>query len=380
MKVKPIYLVPGCMLAEDVYKHSNTPLMRKKTVLTEDYIQILQKFLVEHVQVESTLINGDLFTPKERIMDNDVKTESNLVSQQPLETSNQTIFTDRYLSGVQQYKKMFKNWQGGAKVDAYEIRKVFLPLYDTNPSKDELLHLHNYTTKHDYLYYHSVAVSIFSSMLGKRLGLKNGEVIQLGIAGLLADCGMAKVPFKVFEKKGPLTAEEYKEVKKHPVTSYRMLEKVPGLSKKAMLGIVQHHEREDGSGYPLKVKGMKLHQYAKIIAIADVFHAMASERYYRPKKNPYRVIAFLKQDQFGKLDHVLLNEFIHMMLDLSIGRKVRLNNGCTGEVLFQNKHYPTSPTIKVDGKKIIDLAKHPELIIEEELPWENQVESQELKE
>lgn len=358
MNVKTQYLASGCILAQDVLKQSNNPLMKKHTVLTSDHIQLLNLFLVDQVHVESKLVDGKAFMPKEVIKEKNVKKNIRIGS---------TDFVDRFLKAVQQYKRLFTHWRGGTKVDAYAVRKIFLPLYEAEPSRDELMLLHHYSTKKDYIYYHSVAVSILSSLLGKRMGFESGEVIQLGLAGLLSDAGMAKLSFNVFEKKAPLTSLEYEEVKKHPVIGYRMLKDIPGFTSEALLGILQHHEREDGSGYPLNVKYQKLHMYAKIIAIVDVYHAMTSERHYRTKQSPYKVIASLRTDHFGRLDHSVVEEFTHMMVDLSIGRKVRLNNNQIGEVIYSQSKQPTRPIIKMEDGTHLDLTKHPQLIVEEEL-------------
>jgi len=362
MKVNINELKPGCILTADVWKSSNTPLLRKKTVLSIDHIRILNVFLVNNVFVEQKLVNGQVFKPNHIIQDKNEDKDSEM------ETVKVDSFFDRYLKAVQQYKKLFMNWQAGTKIDTFSVRKVFLPLYENEPTKDELMQLHHYSTKEDYIYYHSVSVSVFSYMLGKKVGLEKGEVIQLGLAGLLSDCGMSKLSFNVFDKKESLTAEEYEEVKKHPVLGYRMLEDNPGFSKNALLGIIQHHEREDGSGYPLHLEADQLNHFSKIIAVADVYHAMTSERKYRSKQSPYRVMGSLKIDQFGKLDHNLLNHFLQLMLDLSIGRKVRLNNGLVGEVLYQNVQDITRPIVKVNGEELFDLGKMTDVFIQEELP------------
>ncbi|RKL66006.1 phosphohydrolase [Salipaludibacillus neizhouensis] len=361
MNIKINFLLPGCILAQDVFKLSNSPLIKKKTVITPHHIEILKLFLVKDVHVEPKLVNGKTFMPK------DIINEKNNVQKPLVKKRENKTFIDLYLKAVQQYKKLFTNWQGGTKVEAFSVRKIFLPLFETEPSKEELMQLHHYSTKNDYIYYHSVAVSILSYMIGKRTGLENAEVIQLGLAGLLSDAGMSKLSFNVFDQQSQLTSTQYEEVKKHPIFGYRMLEDVPGFRKEALLGILQHHEREDGTGYPIQVNSKKLHLYAKIIAIADVYHAMTSERYYRKKQSPYKVIASLKIDQFGRLDHNLIETFTHMMIDLSIGSKVRLNNNQIGEVIFQQVKYPTRPIIKLDDDSHIDLTKHVDIVIEEEL-------------
>ncbi|MBU9722290.1 MULTISPECIES: HD-GYP domain-containing protein [Bacillaceae] len=358
MMVNTYHLIPGCIIKDDIYKSTNSPLIRKNTVVTKEILDVLHIFMIPSVNVEATLENGSLFKPKEVKSDNE-----HLITQTNYRPERST-FIDQYLTSVKQYKRLFKQWQGGSKVEAYTIRSIFLPLYKHTPTKKELMQLHTLGTKADYIYFHSVAVSVYSFMLGKKLNLKNGEIIQLGLSALLADCGMAKVPFNVFEKPSPLSVEQYKEVKKHPLQGYRMLENIPGFSKAALLGVLQHHEREDGSGYPIKLKGDKIHTYAKIIAICDIYHAMISERLYCKKKSPYKVMEDLLKSHFGKIDHVILNKFLNMVVDLSIGKKVRLNNGAIGEIIFVEEIEPLRPMVKLEDENLLSLKSHPEFYID----------------
>lgn len=349
MIVKTNSLVPGCILAEDVYKKTNTPLMKKNTVLTEEHIKVLKIFLVPEVKIESKRIDGKVVR-RER--------------QDEISHYENSNFIDKYLQAVQLYKKQFTNWQAGIKVDPYKIRKIVLPLIDLTPTKEELISLHHYCTKNDYIIYHSVAVSILSAEVGKRMKLNRADIIQLGIAGLLADCGMAKLPFNVFEKTGPITLQEFEEVKKHPILGYRMLEDVPGFSKRVLIGVLQHHEREDGSGYPMNLKSDKIHLFPKIIAVCDIYHAMSSERPYKAKQSPFVAIESLQKDHFGKIDPVILKYFTDTMLDLSIGRKVVLNNNEVGKIVFVDENEITRPIVQIKKGKLLNLKNHKELHIE----------------
>ncbi|ADU28301.1 HD-GYP domain-containing protein [Evansella cellulosilytica] len=356
MKVKIEYLIPGTILAEDIYKKTNTPIMKKKTVLTNELINILKIFMVPSVTIENKLENGSLF-----------KANSVIVEDAKRKDTIEDPFIDRYLFAVQQFKKLFNHWQGGTKVDAFAVRKVFLPLYNKTPKKEDLIQLHHYSNKNEYIYFHSVAVSVLSSLVGRKMGLSNGEVIQLGLSGLLSDCGMAKLPFNVFEKKGALTIDEYEQVKTHPLFGYRMLEDVAGFTKEALLGVLQHHEREDGSGYQYKLKSNKIHLFAKIISICDIYHAMTSERHYRTKKSPYKVIESLRKEHFGKIDHIVLHHFTQVILDLSIGTKVRLSSNDIGEIVFLDEKEPTRPTIKLENGNLFELTSHHDVYVEEQL-------------
>ncbi|PRO64333.1 HD-GYP domain-containing protein [Alkalicoccus urumqiensis] len=353
-------LVPGCILKEDVYKKTSKPIMRKKTVLGKDHLQILQTFLVQSVYVEPKLVDGTTFKPSQVI-----KEDREDPKQTPGQFDDQDSFMNRYLRAVQRYKKEFLRWQGRMKIEPYAAREIFLPLYEKEPTKQELMDLHHYSSADQYIFHHAVAVSIYSSLLGRKMGMENADIIQLGLAGLLADCGMARISFDIYKKKDSLNREQYEEVKKHPVFSYRMLEEVPGFNKKALLGVLQHHEREDGSGYPLHVTSQKLHPFAKIIGIADVFHAMSAERRYRKKQSPYRVLELLQTDEFGKLDDTCVRDFLELLLDLSPGSVVRLSNGLSARVVESGGAHPTRPVLELQTGERMDLRTQPNIFITE---------------
>jgi HD-GYP domain-containing protein (c-di-GMP phosphodiesterase class II) len=360
MKVKTEYLIPGCILNEDVYKSTNIPLLKKKTILTDKLISILHIFLIRTVNVENKLVDGSFYKPEE-VIEEDV-----LIPEEPA-IKEESRFISVFLQAVQKYKKLFLNWQSGSKVDLNVIRKEFIPLLRLSPSKEEMLDLHHYGSKNDYHYYHAVAVAVLSVSLGRKYNLSEGELIQLGLSALLADCGMARLPYNVYGQQGPLTSEEYNEVRKHPLLGYKMLEGIPGLTKAALLGVLQHQEREDGSGYPLKTKGKKIHLYAKIIMVCDMYHAMTSERCYRAKQSPYRVLESISKDNFGKIDHYCLQQFIQLISNLSIGVKVRLNNGWIGTIIYIDESVPMRPLLQVENNEMINLLNYSDLYIEQQL-------------
>ncbi|OIJ21928.1 phosphohydrolase [Anaerobacillus alkalidiazotrophicus] len=357
MKVKPNQLELGCILSKDVLTISDGVLMRKKTVLTEEYIHVLKAFLVDAVEVEATLVNGQPFTPKEVIEPEIEETKK----------SSNKSFIDLYLEAVQTYTDMFKSWQAGSKVDILGIRQILLPLLDKlGEQPNELISLHHYAAKEAYIFHHAVTLGLLSAYLGKKLNYSKAEQIQLGIAGMMSDSGMAKIPYRILEKKGPLTALEYDEIKKHPLYSYQMIKDVPGITEAVLVGILQHHEREDSTGYPMKLPSTKLHKFSRIIAVIDIFHAMTSERPYKAKQSPYRVIELIIKDNFGKYDLNVVRVLCNLIANFIIGDKVRLNNNDIAEVIFIEPHAPTRPMVKVeDTGEIIKLANRSDLYLEE---------------
>jgi HD-GYP domain-containing protein (c-di-GMP phosphodiesterase class II) len=358
MRVKPNQLDVGCILSKDVNCFSNQ-LIRKKTVLHEKYINVLKAFLIEEVEVEATLANGKLFFPKEVTEFEDEKPKNI-----PLEKKS---FMDEYLQAVQIYKKLFQGWQAGMKVDILIIRKTLLSLLEKlNEDPDEITSIHHYATKDDYIFHHAVSVGVLSAYLARKLNYNSAEEIQVGIAGMMSDSGMAKIPNSILNKKGHLTSSEYEEMKNHSMFSYQMIKGIPGVTDAVLLGVLQHHEREDGSGYPMSVSSQKLHKFSKIIAVVDVFHAMTSERSYKKKQSPFKVIELIEKDNFGMFDIKVVQMLAMLISNFSVGTMIRLNNGDIGEVVFLEPHAPNRPMIRIEGtNEFVKLANRSDLYIEE---------------
>ncbi|MBE4907926.1 HD-GYP domain-containing protein [Bacillus luteolus] len=356
MRVSTNQLQTGCILTKDILSLTNKPIVPKKTVLTDDHIDVIKAFLVKDIYVDSMLVNGEPFRPTE-VLDEEEITE----------TVEVESTTGQYLKTVQEYKKLFSNWQAGAQIDIAKVRNIIIPLFERmiDYPKD-ILQLHHYATKDDYLSHHSVVVGLLSGLIGKKLNYDKGECIQLMLAGLLSDCGMSKIDPRILSKKSSLTSSEYSEVKNHPLHSYRMLEKIPVLKESVKLAVFQHHERVDGSGYMLGVTGEKLHPFGKIVAVADIFNAMISERPYSGKQAPFKVLEQIIQDSFGKFDLKTVQALTSIVANLTIGTNVRLSSGQIGEVVFVETKSPTRPMVKLtQTSEFIQLDKNREIYIEE---------------
>lgn len=355
MRVNLKEVQEGCILSADVFSRTNRPIFPKKTVLTTSLIEVLKAFLTYEVEVEKTLIDGTRFLPS--------GSESSEAGERG--EKDQLSFTDLFLRSVNEYKKEFLSWQSGLPIDISKIRMLLLPLLDKiekNPF--EVFNLHRFSTVNDYSYQHPVAVGVISGWIGKKLDLEKGEWLQLALAGCLADCGMTKINPRILNKKTPLTIREYEEVKKHPVFSYKMVQNISVLRQDAKVAILQHHERLDGSGYPLKSKAV--HQYAKIIAIADTLHAMTSERLYRSKQSPFNVLEMIFEDSFGKFDLEIVRAISSSIVDFSPGDQVRLSDGRIAEILFTDQKAPTRPLIKISTtNEIVQLERNRHLHIVE---------------
>lgn len=358
MHVKISDLQEGCILSEDVFSKTNRPIVKKTTVITNFHIQVLRAFGVREVEVENFLVDGVPF----QAFDESYKKSTGV-------QQSKFSFTDLFLKAAYQFKKEFNSWQSGLPVDIKKVRVILMPLLKKmNNNPNEIFNLYRFSTKETYPYQHPIAVGIISGFIGQKMNLEKGGWLQAALAGCLADCGMAKIPPAILNKKTTLTIEEYNEVKKHPIYSYRMVKNVPSLRKEAKNAILLHHERLDGSGYPLGKDSTSIPQYARIIAVADIFHAMTSERAYRSKQSPYRVMEVIREDSFGKFDITIIQRLISNMVHFSTGDYVRLSDGRIAEILFVDEKSLTRPLIKiVDSSEIVNLAQNRPLFIDEVL-------------
>lgn len=143
-----------------------------------------------------------------------------------------------------------------------------------------------------------------------------------------------------------------------------MIETLPAMKEEMKLAIYQHHERLDGSGYVEGLKLGKISNFSQIIAIADTFHAMTSERVYRSKESPFKVIEMIKESEFGKFDIKIVQALVDLVAGLPIGTTIELSNLEVGEIMFSNSYTPTRPLIKlINTGEIIDLSKQRNLYI-----------------
>jgi HD-GYP domain-containing protein (c-di-GMP phosphodiesterase class II) len=148
--------------------------------------------------------------------------------------------------------------------------------------------------KDPYTRGHSDRVSKFAMLLARAAKLSEGEIKQAGDGGLLHDIGKIGVSEKILCKPTHLDPEEFAQIQEHPRLGYKILKDIPQV-RDLLLGMLQHHERWDGSGYPDKLKGEKISQLGRILCIADCFDAMTSARFYRPARSISEVRAEIKR-------------------------------------------------------------------------------------
>lgn len=362
--IKTSDLRPGFILSEDLFVNTIYPIVRKDTELSSEHLEVLNAFGVKKVKIHERLI-----VKKEQMLEDD--SEGTVDPDEILAKTSmrQTDLQTQYSETVHKYKKEFLGWRAGIRPDIAKVRSMVIPLLERwSEQKKRLATLNELSTPADYMYHHSIAVGLLASAIGSQVGFPKGEILQLGLAGALADCGMSKIEMSITEKAAFLTKEEFNEVKKHTIFSYQMLQDTPLLRHEMKLAILQHHERLDGSGYPRGDKMNQVSVHSQILAVADVFHAMTSERIYRSKESPFKVIEMIKEEEFGKFDIKVVTALLDIVGNLSIGMKVLVTNGVVGEVIFVHRDARLRPILKItEDNSILDLTINRHLAIEKVL-------------
>jgi len=182
---------------------------------------------------------------------------------------------------------------------------------------------------------------------GKHLGFEMQVLKEVGIGALLHDVGKTIVPPTILNKEGKLSEEEFVMIKKHAEYSRKLLEQTHGISDTAITMAGQHHERMDGSGYPLCIKGDEISYYSRAVAIADVYDAMTSIRCYHDKCPPTEVLKKMYEWSSYHFDRTLVEQFIRCVGIHPVGTLVRLESGLIGVVLQKGEKSLMQPVVRI---------------------------------
>ena len=197
----------------------------------------------------------------------------------------------------------------------------------------------------NYTQIHSVNVALISALIGQGLGYKSALLSELILAAFLHDLGRKQIPLMIMDKPGLLTPQEFEYVKKH-VNPERinLSNKVPNSIKEV---IQQHHERWDGSGYPRGLTQNAIHPYAQIVAVADVFHALISDRPYRQALSLNDAFEWVRSGAGTQFNPEVVKIFDEVITLYPPGAMVVLNTGETGRVIKTPKGCSNRPQIRL---------------------------------
>jgi HD-GYP domain-containing protein (c-di-GMP phosphodiesterase class II) len=219
----------------------------------------------------------------------------------------------------------------------------------------------------------SVNTAILAARIAMALKLPPHKIMSVITGSLLHDAGMLKLPKLLLEKNGALSEKELQLIQSHPLSSYKIIKQL-GYPDDVAIIAYQHHERWDGQGYPKKAVAQQIDIRARIVAVADAFEAMVSEKPYRTSMEGSQAVRVLYADNGRRFDPEVLKAFIRTMGIYPIGSFVLLNNNAIGRVLSVDGSVPLRPQLEIliDDRnqvykpgegKIVDLIQDKDLFI-----------------
>lgn len=334
-----MYFVPieevkeGMKLGRPIYSFTGQVLLQKGITLTSAYINKLKQLGYNGVYVYDSLCS---------------------------EIENSSIIPDNVKFKINEY--VYKTFTSKElNNDIYNIQQLENTLkyvIEYLWKQNNLMYNLDLIRQQDtYLYEHSINVMIIAVIMGIKKGFDKEYLIKLGMSALLHDIGKKFIPTEILTKPEQLTKEEFKIIQQHPVLGYEYVKKM-GLSLLVCRGILDHHERYDGTGYPNGKRGKEISVFGQIISVADVYDALTTDRVYRKKIPSYEVYEYILGNNGIAFSPEAVQLFIKSVYPYPVGVLVLLSNKQQAIVVRNNPSHPLRPVIKLlSDNTIIDLSK-----------------------
>jgi HD-GYP domain-containing protein (c-di-GMP phosphodiesterase class II) len=324
MRFVPTFcLREGMILGKSLRSKDGSLLLQQGQYIKTAYITIIHQLGYQGVYIFDNLSEDIII---ESIIDDELR------------LSAVKAIKDVYITSA--YEKKGPNLDLTKEIAAELVDKII-------NNKDIIVNMVDLKVFDDYTYYHSVNVAILSLILGVALNYTRSELFKLGLSALLHDIGKVFIDKNIIEKQGKLTNEEFDEIKKHPLFGYNYLKDKLDIPTKSFLGALQHHEKFDGSGYPEHMKGMDISVFGRLIAVADVYDALTSDRPYRSAMLPSEAMEYIMGGAGTLFDPEYVFLFTRKVAAYPLGTCVKLSNGVTGIVVENYEDCCMRPKLKV---------------------------------
>lgn len=258
-------------------------------------------------------------------------------------------FKESYINAVVQTKRIFQDLVSGKSLDYHSISAITKLIHSNISENDNIVRcIANIQSTDEYTYTHCVNVAFYSMLIARWLKLSDYEIDKAIQSGFLHDVGKSKIPNEILNKRGVLTKEEFEVIKKHTILGHEIVD-IDGIDNDIKKAVLLHHERIDGSGYPYSYRMKHMNLYSRIVAVADVFDAMTSDRVYKKRSTPFDTFEMFQTVGISMFDTNILNVFLNKLATYLIGSKVLLSNGDEGEIVFISMKNLSSPIIKISS-------------------------------
>ena len=334
-------LEAGMKLASPVYDLNGKMLLNSNSILSEKHILLLRKMVVAEVEVwdkpranvitEETKEENPLGLPEIPKFEEIVPSNEEQIGlwEAYWNEEKQVAISSAYVALLTKMKKVYSLARLYGDIDQNVLEGLVEEIlaFSTYP-RNLLRCVFFHPRQSPYIFHHSLHVTLFSILIARQSNFPNERLRKLALAALLHDVGKIRVSLEVLGKKEPLTEVEQEKVRLHALLGFRFLQQQKKFDMPILMGVLQHHERLDGSGYPLQTHSEKTHVFARIIAIADVYDAMTSQKNYGVQHSPFDALAEIRRDiSSGRIDANYGRAFLEIMRTNLLGEWVALSDG-----------------------------------------------------
>lgn len=358
-------LKEGMILAKDIFSNKGTLLIPERTRLSSNHIIKINVYSIHQIAIyvedsfQGPIIEGpyEQFERELKLIDTTQEKENTFSS-----SPEYKAFTLKYDAQLDQVESQLKSIVHSGQIVIAPLNDLVAEILTTTNTGNLFSFMCRMKSSDDVTYSHSLNVSMLASILGKWLNLPISITTELAIAGLLHDIGKIKVNQDILNKTGKLTDEEFAHIKQHTTLGYELVAHTT-LPLGVKHAILMHHEKMNGAGYPLGLGLDRIHDYAKIISIVDIYDAMTAERPYHKRYHPFHVIQMFEEESYGVLDANYLEVFLERIAHNFLDDMVLLNNHKKAKIIFVHHRNPSRPIVQLDNGKIVDLQNEQQLAI-----------------
>ncbi|MEN6411863.1 MAG: HD-GYP domain-containing protein [Veillonellales bacterium] len=317
------HLKPGMTLSRNIFSADGLLLLNVGIKLTRNYISRLKKLGIASVYVDNPLLT-DIEAPE-------------------------IIQEETRVKAIATVKQSFSKLQTVCRIDIGELQQVANRIVDEAiQNRHTMVHLTDIRTHDDYTFGHSVNVCVLAVVTGLHLGYHTDQLRTLALGAMLHDVGKLSVPLEILNKPGRLTEDEMSIMKQHSGYGFSILQQqtdsIPLLAAHIAF---QHHEKFNGTGYPRCLQGDDIHEFARIVAIADVYDALTADRPYRKCLPPHQAYEWIMVLTGQHFDPYILSVFLSHIAAYPVGTFVRLTSGEIGIVTKVLPKLSTRPQLRI---------------------------------
>lgn len=334
--MRKLYLdrfIPGMRVARTIYSADGQVLLQQGAELKASYLDQLRRRGITVVYIRDAMDEIAPDVVPEDVITTRTRVEATQIVQGLLEDAREQMLNAR--PGRRLALDTAKARQAVERI----VREVL-------ENRDAVVNLSDIRGTDEYTFHHSVNVCVLAVMTGATLLYDEAKLLDVGVGALLHDLGKVAIRPEVLRKEGTLTLEEFEELKRHTTLGFEMLWGQENLSVLAAHMAYQHHEREDGSGYPRNLVGREIHDYGKLCAVCDVYDALTTDRPYRRAFLPSEACRMMTNNPH-LYDSRMMQALFQNIALYPLGSVVRLSTGEAALVVRVRKGMPERCVVRV---------------------------------